>query len=209
MAQLAAQQCGKVPPAAWGETWPAAWTGVAATASTSSSATTRGPLAVQRMTDEAPCPAAAGRAAPSAVAATSDWKTSSPAASHTSARLVAADLRVNVTGVCIPMVPTSLRRPPDARNFNPTRHNCYAPRFQHLNSQHTMGLEQLAAIRELLLKQAPEEAASRRNPPVRPPTKRGRASPPRVRPAMRLPPGKSPRARRPANDAKRRRSIRC
>ncbi|EFV86797.1 ProP effector [Achromobacter xylosoxidans C54] len=133
------------------------------------------------------------------MAATSDWKTSSPAASHTSARRVAADLRVNVTGVCIPMVPTSLRRPPDARNFNPTRHNCYAPRFQHLNSQHTMGLEQLAAIRELLLKQAPEEAASKKKP-ARPAANEAGSRKPSARPAGDAAAARKKPARAPAGE---------
>lgn len=165
MAQLAAQQCGKVPPAAScapGEPAGAA-AAAAVPAGTPSSATTRGPPAVHRMTD-APRAGPIGAGAPNAVAATSDWKTSSPAASHASARRVTADMRENVTGVCIPMVPASLRCPPRACNFNPTRHNCYAPRFQHQNVQHTMGLEQLAAIRGLLVKQAQEEAASKKKP---------------------------------------------
>lgn len=199
MAQVEAQQCGNGPPLA-----PASWPAADGPAGESASSTiTRGPLAVQRMTlPPFPDTAAdsAGAGAPNAVEATSDWKTSNAAASHATARRVAADGLVNVTGVCIPMVAPSLRRPPDGRNFNLTRHNCYAPRFQHLKSQHTMGLEQLAAIRELLLKQAPEEAASKKKP-ARPATNEAGSRKPSARPsddaaAARKKPARSPAGER-------------
>lgn len=199
MAQVDAQQCGNGPPRA-PASWPAA-DGLAG--ASAANTTTRGPLAVQRMT-LAPFPDtpadAAGAGAPNAAEATSDWKTSNAAASHATARRVAADGLVNVTGVCIPMVATSLRRPPEGRNFNLTRYNCYAPRFQHLKSQHTMGLEQLAAIRELLVKQAPEEAASKKKP-ARPAANEAGSRKPSARPsddaaAARKKPARSPAGER-------------